>query len=406
MPFTATSLICGLAPTAPILILARVAQGVGAALMVPQVLTGIQLNFTDAARTRAIALYSVALSIGAVAGQVLGGVIVSANLFGSSWRPIFLINLPIGAVVMIAGLRFLPAHRGGKPQSLDLWGVATLSIAVLLAVLPLILGHTQHWPAWTWISLAGSVIPFAAFVIIERRISSSDGSPLINLYIVTQAAIAWALAAYGMALLTYFALLFTLAIYLQEGLGKSALYSGLALVFWVAAYGIGGPVVPRVPVRFRRFAAPFGYLVLAASYATISACLLIGYSSGALLFILLGFGGLGLGIGITAGIRHMTTTVPPRYAPDMSGLITTAVQTSGVIGVATFGTAYFSLVPEPGASVAMHAFAIVTAGFAAIALLATLAAYRSGTALAATEFTDTATAKDGKVQAAAAGEKS
>ncbi len=377
MVFTVASLGCGLAPDAIALIVARVIQGIGAGLMVPQVLTGIQLNFAGAARTRAIGFYSVALSIGAVAGQVLGGVLVSANLFDTGWRPIFLINLPIGAIVMVAAFRFLPVHHSGKPQPLDLWGVATLSSAVLLAVLPLILGHTQHWPAWTWVSLLVSIIPMSAFVFIERYISRRDGHPLINLHIVAQPAIAWALASYSAALMTYFSLLFTLALYLQEGLGKSALYSGLALVSWVVAFGIGGPVVPRVPARFMPLVAPFGYLVLAVSYFAISSSLLSGHFTASFLFVLLGFGGLGLGIGITANIRQMTAVVPSRYAPDMSGLITTAAQTSGVIGIATFGTAYFSLVSQPGPNVASQAFAILTAGFAVTALLATIAAYRS-----------------------------
>jgi predicted MFS family arabinose efflux permease len=383
--FTVASLGCGLAPNATVLIVSRVIQGIGAGLMVPQVLTGIQLNFADAARTRAIGFYSVALSIGAVAGQVLGGVLVSANLFDTGWRPIFLINLPIGAVVIIAALRFLPVHNAGKPQPLDLWGVATLSSTVLLAVLPLILGHTQHWPVWTWISLAGSVIPLSAFIIVERRLSRRDGHPLINLHIVTQPAIAWALASYGTALMTYFSLLFTLALYLQEGLGKTALYSGLALVSWVAAYGIGGPVVPHIPARFTSFVASFGFLILAVSYFAISLSLFAGHSSGILLFVLLGFGGLGLGIGITANIRQMTAAVPSRYAPDMSGLITTAAQTSGAVGIATFGTVYFSFVSRPGSDIASHAFAVLTAGFAFTALLATIAAYRSSHASAETE---------------------
>jgi MFS family permease len=375
--FTVASLGCGLAPNAIVLFAARVVQGTGAGLMVPQVLTGIQLNFSDAARTRAIGFYSVALSIGAVAGQVLGGVLVSANLFDTGWRPIFLINLPIGVIVIIAALKFLPVHRAGKPQPLDLWGVATLSSAVLLAVLPLILGHTQHWPPWTWVSLLASIIPMTAFVIFERRISRRDGHPLINLHIVAQPAIAWALASYSIILLTYFSLLFTLALYLQEGLGKSALYSGLALVSWVIAFGIGGPVVPHVPARFTPLVVPFGCLVLAVSYFVISLSLFSGHSSAIVLFVLLGFGGLGLGIGVTGNIRQMTALVQSRYAPDMSGLITTAAQISGVMGIATFGTGYFSLVSQPGPDIASRAFAILTAGFAVTALLAAIAAYRS-----------------------------
>jgi len=203
-----------------------------------------------------------------------------------------------------------------------------------------------------------------AFVIFERRISRRDGHPLINLHIVAQPAIAWALASYSIILLTYFSLLFTLALYLQEGLGKSALYSGLALVSWVIAFGIGGPVVPRVPARFTPLVVPFGCLVLAVSYLAISLSLFSGHSSAIVLFVLLGFGGLGLGIGVTGNIRQMTAVVQSRYAPDMSGLITTAAQISGVMGIATFGTAYFSLVSQPGPDIASHAFAILTTGFA------------------------------------------
>jgi MFS family permease len=345
--FTLASLACGLAPSAIVLIVARVVQGVGAALMAPQVLTGIQQSFTGPSRTRAIGFYAVALSIGAVVGQVLGGVLISENLFGTGWRPIFLINIPVGLAVMAAAYVHLPIDRGGRAKRLDLWGVGTLSAAVLLVVLPLILGHTQHWPAWTWICLVASAVPFAAFIIVERRIARRNGDPLVNLQLLTRPVIGWGLAAYGASLMTYFSLLFTLALYLQQGLGKSALYSGLALVSWVAAFGVGGPIYPHLPARITPWVAPAGFLILAASYLAISANLLGGQLGGPLLMALLGCGGLGLGIGITANIRLLTAAAPARYAPDMSGLITTAAQIAGVLGIATFGTVYFSLVPTP-----------------------------------------------------------
>jgi hypothetical protein len=378
--FTAASLVCGLAPNAIVLIAARIVQGSGAALMVPQVLTGIQLNFSGEERTRAIGMYAVALSTGAVAGQVLGGVLISANVFDSGWRPIFLINLPIGIAMVAAAYRYLPVHDGATQKQLDVAGVITLSAGVLLLVLPLILGHTQNWPEWTWICLAASVVPLTAFVFVERSISQQNGDPLINLHIAARPEIGLALASYGGALMTYFSLLFVLAIYLQEGLGKSALVSGMALVSWVAAYGIGGPVVPRVPVRHTRFIASFGYCLLAASYLAISLSVVFDALNGVVLFVLLGFGGLGLGIGVTANIRQMTGAVPAEFAPDLSGMITTTAQTSGVIGIATFGTAYFSFASKPGAVVASHAFATVTAAFSVATLFAALAAYRSANA--------------------------
>src|SRR5438105_6481787 len=148
--FTLASVASGLAPGVVPLILARFAQGAGAALMVPQVLIGIQLQFAGAARARAIGFYTVALSAGAVAGQVLGGVLVWSDLFSTGWRPIFLVNLPIGMVLMAAGARLLPPHHGDGKGRLDLGGTATLSTAMLLAVAPLVLGRDQRSAAWAW----------------------------------------------------------------------------------------------------------------------------------------------------------------------------------------------------------------------------------------------------------------
>jgi len=122
--FTLASLACGLAPSPVLLIAARVAQGSAAALMFPQALTGIQLHFTGPARVRAIGRYAIALSAGAVTGQILGGALISANLAGTSWRAIFLINVPVGLLVLGAASRWLPADDRRASRSLDGPGVA------------------------------------------------------------------------------------------------------------------------------------------------------------------------------------------------------------------------------------------------------------------------------------------
>lgn len=375
--FTIASLACGLAPDALALILARVVQGAGAALMVPQVLSGLQLHFSGAERARALGYYVMSLSGGAVVGQVLGGVLISANLLGSGWRPIFLINAPIGVTLMAAGLRLLPADHGGRAQRLDLWGVATLSATVLLAVLPLILGRDLGWPAWTWVCLGASLPSLALFVAVERRVGEEGGYPLIHLQALARPALAWGLVSLGAATSTYFAMLFTLALYLQQGLGRSALYSGLALVSWVAAFGVAGPLLRRLPARLTPRIAAIGYLILTAAYLAISTSLFTGHLGGTRLITLLGFGGFGLGLGFGAILAHLTSAVPARHAPDMSGLLTTTSQISGLAGVATFGTAYLGLIPRTGAEPATHAFAMVTAALAGAALFAAYAAHRS-----------------------------
>ena len=142
--FTLASLACGLATDPVALIIARVLQGAAAGVMFPQALTGIQLHFSGAERMRAISTYALALSAGAVSGQVLGGLLVSADVAALAGGG-FLINVPVGVAAVAAGLRYLPADSRGQSR-LDLAGVALLSVTVLLVVVPLTLGNSAGWP--------------------------------------------------------------------------------------------------------------------------------------------------------------------------------------------------------------------------------------------------------------------
>ena len=371
--FTSASVLCGIAPTPAVLVAARVMQGAGAALMFPQTLTGIQLSFEGAERARAIGLYAIALSSGAVAGQILGGGLISLDIAGTDWRAIFLVNAPIGAAVALAAMRHLPADGGRATRRVDVGGVATLSAAIALIVAPLVLGRAEGWPAWAWISLAASAPALALFVVVERRVAARDGSPLMNLGVIARPTVSWSLVALLAATGTYYALLFTLAQYLQQGLGRSPLLSGLTLVPWVAAFGAAGQLVRRVPERARPLVPSAGCALLAAAYVAISAALFGDRHGEALLLVVLAAGGLGLGIQFSALIAHLSNAVPPRYAPDISGVSSTLMQIGGTVGVAAFGTLYLGLAADG----ATHAFAVVTAAFAAAALLAAAAAYRS-----------------------------
>jgi MFS family permease len=373
--FSAASLACGLAPDPMVLVAARVVQGAGAALMVPQVLSGIQLELDGAQRGQALGLYTIAASAGAVAGQILGGVIVSADLLGSGWRPIFLLNVPIGAAALAIGARVLPAdgaRDGGR--RVDVAGVVTLSAALLPAILALSLGRQEGWPAWTWICLAASPIALAAFVTAERRLAARGGAALVDLRVIARPVVSWGLLAQAAVASTYYALLFTLAVYLQQGLGRSALASGLTLVSWVAAFGLAGQLLRRWGARIGPLAPPIGCLVMTIAYLAISALLLASPRAEAPLVVALGAGGLGLGIQFSAMLAHLTSSVTPRHAPDISGVFTTVMQVAGALGVAAFGSVYLSMAGNGGAP---HAFAVVTAGLAGIALLAAAMAHRA-----------------------------
>ncbi len=263
--FTVASLACGVAPSAPLLVIARVVAGASAALMAAQVLTGIQLGFTGRARARALGLYSLVLSAGAVAGQSLGGLLISADLLGATWRPAFLVNVPVGVVLYWQARRYLPNGRR-EPGRLDLPGVAVLTGAVLLLVVPLVLGQDAGWPAWTWACLAASVPAFAGLWVLERKVSARGGQPVVDPALIARPVIGWGLASQALTTGTYFAVLFTLALYLQQGLGKSAAYSGLALLPWVAAFGAPGPALGWLPPRLRPLAGPAGAVILAAGF--------------------------------------------------------------------------------------------------------------------------------------------
>lgn len=156
--------------------------------MVPQVMSLIQKTFTGASRAKALGTYTAVLAGGSVAGQVLGGVLVSADLFGSGWRPVFLINVPIGVLLLAAGHRVLPHLPVDRERRFDLVGLLVLALAIGLLVVPLVLGHDLHWPVWGWVMLAGSVLAFAVFVVVERRIAERGGQPLIHVRVLRSRA--------------------------------------------------------------------------------------------------------------------------------------------------------------------------------------------------------------------------
>jgi MFS family permease len=375
--FTLASLACGLAFTAAELVVARIVQGVGAALMVPQVLTGIQLNFEGTRRGRALAFYPVALAGGAAAGQALGGVLIAWNLYGTGWRSVFLVNVPLGLLLVASAARRLPRDEPPRGERLDLQGVAALTALLLLIVLPLTLGRDHSWPLWVWVSLLASLPAAAVLIAIERHVARGGGHPVLQLRLFRSAAVSWGLTAQAAATVTYASLLFVLALYLQQGLGRTPLYSGLTLLSWVAGFGLSGPVLRALPERLTRHAATAGFALLALALLGIGLERVVSTPAGLPLIVLLGFGGLGMGVGFSSLIGHLTNNVPRELASDLSGAISTNSETFSALGVACFGTAYLALAHPAGTTRAVDALGWVAIALGASALLAALAAQRT-----------------------------
>src|SRR5437899_517585 len=179
--FALTSLWCGLAQSGPELILARLAQGATAALMVPQVLATLHLLFADAARGRAFAIYGIVLGLAGAAGFALGGVLVTVDLAGLGWRSVFFVNVPFGISIIAAALWVMPSVPRRAGTRLDISGAIVLFAGLLCLIGPLLFGHDVHWAAWLWLVMAVGVAIVALFLKLERRVAARGGMPLIDL---------------------------------------------------------------------------------------------------------------------------------------------------------------------------------------------------------------------------------
>jgi len=349
-------------------------QGAGAALMVPQILSVIQHRFPGLARARALSVYAAALASGAVVGQVLGGILVSADLLGTAWRPVFLVNVPVGVAVALLVPRLVPADRVRGGRHLDLPGLATASSAVLLVVLPLVLGQEQGWPAWTWASLAAGAALAGAFVWIERSVAARGGDPLLNLRVLQAPGMTAGLAALTVGMAAYGGLLFSLALHLQLGLGDSALRAGLTFAPAAAAFGATGYWWRRLPSRVHHALTPVGFLVATLAYLGLATDLHAGGRGGPWLTVVLVAYGVGMGAAFSPLLTQALVHVPGSEAADASGLLTTTIQLSQVIGVAVFGGLFLSLATHQQAHASATAVSTVLLWLAALTLLGVVCA--------------------------------
>ncbi len=382
--FTVASLACALAPDSQALIAFRLVQGAGAAVLVPQVFSIIQLTFTGPARARALSAYAAVLSAGAVAGLVLGGVVVSANLFGTGWRPVFAINVPIGIVLAIAVPRLVPADRpasetngrpvAGPPRRLDLAGLAAAAGSVLLIVLPLVLGREAGWPAWCVACIAAGLVLAVCFVLIERRVAARGGDPLLNLAVLRAPVLPSGLVTLAATQVGYGGLLFAFTLYLQEGLGESALRAGASYLPMALVFGLTGYHWRRLPAALRRAVIPVGLATSTVAFLALAAGL--HAAVGALTWTGLAGVGLGLGLSVSPLLTQSLTHVPATRAADASGLLTTTVQLAQLLGVTAIGSVYLSR----AAGLAVASGSVAATGSAVVTRAAASAGAMSATA--------------------------
>jgi len=272
--FALASLACGVAPTAGALVVFRLVQGLTGAVMVPQVVALITATFPARERSKALGFYGATMGLGFVSGQILGGGLIQANIFGLGWRAIFLVNVPVGVIALIVAAVVVPAARSQRRPRLDPLGAVGVSGGLALALVPLTLGRDEGWPVWTWVSLALALPVLAATLAWERRLTRNGGEPLLNLALFRDRAFSAGLLLNFAALFFFGSFMFVLTLLLQSGLGLSPLHAGivnlpLALTF-IAMTLLGPKVAARLGSRSITLGAVFavvGALVLALTAA-------------------------------------------------------------------------------------------------------------------------------------------
>jgi MFS family permease len=339
--FTVSSLASGLAVGPDMLVAARTAQGAGAALLVPQVLSLLQVTFSGERRRRVLSVYGLVLAVGVAAGQVLGGILVTANLFGTGWRPIFLVNVPPGLAVLAFACRRLPHGPEAAGTRLDVAGAGWLAAGVLALIIPLTFGANAGWPIWSWPVLASGAAALAVFARHEARLASSGRQPLIDPGLLARPGIRSGLAGIFTLHASYAGLLFTTALYLQHTLGESALTSGLTFAGYAAGFATASVTWTRLPAAWQPRLPQAAFAVFAA------ACILLAWLTRTMAWpweatAVLALAGAAHGTGFDALVDRTSAGVPVEHAASFSGVLATINQLPMITGIAIAGTIYLS----------------------------------------------------------------
>jgi MFS family permease len=371
--FILASLACGISPSVGTLIAARIAQGATAALLIPQVLATFHYTLEGERKARAVALYGATSGIAAVVGQLVGGLLVSADIAGTSWRPIFLVNVPIGVVVLVAATRIVPNTRSHHPAGVDLPGTALFAATLTALLVPLTEGHSLGWPWWTWAMIALAVALGAVTFVVERRAEQRGEIPLLPPSLLRLPSMSRGLVMILLFSFGFGAFMFVFALTVQNGLHADALHGGLAILPMALLFFLGSLFAPRLISRFGRAALSGGAVIQLAGLASLVTVVLAKWPQVSLwvMAVPLALVGAGQSMLFAGLFRSVLADVPTHLGGIGSGVLITMQQSGLALGVATLGTLYLAREPHS----VSHAFAGVEyVQLGIVALLAVAAA--------------------------------
>jgi EmrB/QacA subfamily drug resistance transporter len=357
--FTLSSAACGLAGSPGMLVAARLVQGAAAAMLMPNVLSLIGMLYDGVDRARALAAYGMTMGLAAVSGQLIGGLLVQADIAGLGWRSVFLINIPVGAAALAATPRLVPesAHRDGR--RIDALGTVLATAAVTAIVLPLVEGRAHGWPLWTWLSLGAAPVILAGFAAQQQR----HPAPLIARELFRARGFTAGLITQLVFWVGQASFFLVLALYLQQGRGLSALHSGLVFTILAVAYLAASMPAPGLPEPHGRRVLAIGALTLAAGHGLLALAVGEDGVGGSILALVPGLAlvGAGMGLGITPLATLIMSGMKPEHAGATSGVLATAQNVGNAIGVAVIGALFFGAVAS-GIGGAFELCEIVLAG--------------------------------------------
>ncbi|MEU3526334.1 MFS transporter [Streptomyces sp. NPDC038707] len=377
--FTVASLACGLASGPGWLVVFRLLQGTAAGLVAPQTSGLIQQMFQGAERAKAFGVLGTVIGVSTAAGPLVGGLLIDAAGTDDGWRWVFFVNLPIGVAAFVAGLRLLPRYpAAGKREEFDLFGVALLGAGVCALMLPLV--QEQQWTGrekWALVPLA--LVLLGAFWVWERRQGLLGRAPLVDLGLFSLRSFTLG----SLISLTYFAgfttVFFLYALYLQNGVGYSALASGLTVLPFAAASAVGAAAGGRLVVRFGRKLVVLGLAGVALGLlgVMVAVALVPGPNLGWASALPLLVGGIGSGLTVSPNTTLTLTRVPVQRAGAAGGVLQTGQRVGSAAGIAVVGSVYFAHLANHGRTdTAMQLGLLSAVGIILVALLLAVADLR------------------------------
>ncbi|MEW1780884.1 MFS transporter [Arthrobacter sp. NPDC080086] len=358
--FTLASALCGLATTPWMLIAMRVGQGLGAAILMPQVMASVRVLFDGDARRRAFGTMGAVQGVAASVSQIIGGLLIAHPLAAQAagWRTVFLVNVPIGITALLAARAFVTESRAPVAARLDVHGAVAGAVALGMLLVPIMQGRESGWPWWSWAVPLASLVVFRHFVRVERALSAAGGVPIIEMALFHNRSFVLGVLAiflFYTAISSYF---LALTILLQFGRGLSPLMAGLVFTPAAIAYFSGSLIAPRLAERIGQRALWLGMALFAGGLALLATMAQAG-ASNAWLLVPLVIGGFGQGMVLPLSLNTILSSVDTAQAGMGAGTVTTMQAVGNAVGVTVVGVLLFSLLGHvegaEGVDAASHA---------------------------------------------------